>query len=80
MDVSFNNLNQYLQTRGNIQYFSKNNFALGEYYLVIRNDTSAQANRAFEFSYQFVGDKLMVLRHRLLSLEEIGNAYKIIID
>jgi len=48
--------------------FTKENFYLGDYYWVIRNDTGSTGNGTkVESTYQFLGEEVIPLRQRTLS-------------
>lgn len=66
--------------------FEPNNYFLGDYYLVIRNESAINATAnassvAGENTFQFMGERMIPLRYRELPEAEISNTcYKTIID
>jgi len=56
-DIIFNSQIHYLETTYSISSFTKSNYFLGDYYLIIRNDSSPinATLKYIEEAYQFVG-------------------------
>jgi len=83
-DMAFQNIVKYIETTRNIQTFTRANHHLGDYYLVVRNESGLTAEPtalAVEQAYQFVGDSIMLLRKRDISAAEITiGCYRIKID
>ena len=66
------NPSAYTVVTQNITTFTKQNFHLGDYYLVIRNDSSSTGNGTrVESTYQFMGEEMLPLRQRTLTGNEL---------
>ena len=65
--VTLVNPSSYSQSKGNMASFTMTTFSLGDYYLVIRNNT-------IESTYQFIGEELSPLRVRTLQSWEMNTA------
>ncbi len=76
----------FLTTTSYIPAYTSGNYFLGDYYLIVRNDSGINitvntTSLGGESTYQFMGDKIYPLRYRGLKQSEIDSrCYKTLID
>jgi hypothetical protein len=81
--ITFQSRTQFLTTTSQMNAFTNANYFLGDYYLIIRNDSSIQTPNSgtyVEEAYSFMGETLIYLRTRNLLASEVGKCFRTYID
>jgi hypothetical protein len=73
--LTLGNPSSYLDVIKSVTTYTKQNFYFGDYYWVVRNDTSSSgAGTKVESTYQFLGDEVLPLRQRNLAANELTSS------
>ena len=82
-DMTFQKPTVFEETVAHLTDFAETNYFLGDYYMVVRNESGLAVNPALtavEQGYQFVGDTIIALRTRELEAAEQSGLLKVRID
>ena len=68
------NPTSYLEVIASVTTFDKKNYQLGDYFLVVRNDTGGTGTGTdIEATFQFLGEEVIPLRNRDIAATELAS-------